>query len=89
MDEAGAAVRMSHEVDAVEDEVVSLMTTYASPGWDRPQLSRSTLRFLDQKSLSVFLSDAGLLVEVQYGDWDCKPLTETSPEIITIARRCE
>ena len=89
VDEVGAAVRMSHEVNAVEGEVVSFTTTYTSPDWDRPQLNRSTLRFLDQKSLSVFLSDAALLVEVQYGDWDRKPLTETSPEIITIARRCE
>ena len=89
VDEAGAVVRMSHEVNAVEGEVVSFTTTYTSPDWDRPQLSRSTLRFLDQKSLSVFLSDAAFLVEVQYGDWDRTPLTETSPEIITIARRCE
>jgi hypothetical protein len=89
VDEAGAAVRMSHEVNVVEGEVVSFTTTYTSPGWDEPKLSRSTLRFLDQKSLSAFLSDAGFLVEVQYGDWDRKPLTETSPEIITIARRSE
>ena len=89
VDEVGAAVRMSHEVNAVEGEFVSFTTTYTSPDWDRPQLSRSTLRFLDQKSLSVFLSDAAFLVEVQYGDWDRTPLTETSPEIITIARRCE
>ena len=89
VDDAGAVVRMAHEVNAVEGEVVSFTTTYTSPSWDRPKLSRSTLRFLDQESLSVFLSDAGFLVEEQYGDWDRKPLTETSPEIITIARRCE
>jgi ubiquinone/menaquinone biosynthesis C-methylase UbiE len=88
VDDAGAVVRMAHEVNVVEGEVVSFTTTYTSPSWDRPQLSRSTLRFLDQESLSVFLSDAGFLVEEQYGDWDRKPLTETSPEIITIARRC-
>jgi ubiquinone/menaquinone biosynthesis C-methylase UbiE len=89
VDDAGAVVRMAHEVNAVEGEVVSFTTTYTSSSWDRPQLSRSTLRFLDQESLSVFLSDAGFLVEEQYGDWDRKPLTDTSPEIITIARRCE
>ena len=88
VDDAGAGVRMAHAVNAVEGEVVSFTTTYTSPSWDRPQLSRITLRFLDQESLSVFLSDAGFLVEEQYGDWDRKPLTETSPEIITIARRC-
>ena len=89
VDDAGAVVRMAHQVNAVEGELVSFTTTYTSPSWDRPKLSRSTLRFLDQESLSVFLSDAGFLVEEQYGDWDRKPLTETSPEIITIARRCE
>jgi ubiquinone/menaquinone biosynthesis C-methylase UbiE len=89
VDDAGAVVRMAHEVNAVEGELVSFTTTYTSPSWDQPKLSRSTLRFLDQESLSVFLSDAGFLVEEQYGDWDRKPLTETSPEIITIARRCE
>jgi ubiquinone/menaquinone biosynthesis C-methylase UbiE len=89
VDDAGAVVRMAHEVNAVEGELVSFTTTYSSPSWDRAKLSRSTLRFLDQESLSVLLSDAGFLVEEQYGDWDRKPLTETSPEIITIARRCE
>ena len=89
VDDAGAVVRMAHEVNAVEGEIVSFTTTYISPSWDQPKLSRSTLRFLDQESLSVFLSDAGFLVEEQYGDWDRKPLTETSSEIITIARRCE
>jgi ubiquinone/menaquinone biosynthesis C-methylase UbiE len=89
VDDAGAVVRMAHEVNAVEGEVVTFTTTYTSPSWDRPKLSRSTLRFLDQESLSVFLSEAGFLVEEQYGDWDRKPLTDTSPEIITIARRCE
>ena len=70
-----------------DDEFVSFTTTYTNPSWDRPQTSRSTLRFLDQKSLSVFLSDAGLLIEEQYGYWDRRPLTQASPEIITIARR--
>jgi len=33
------------------------------------------------------LAQAGLVLEAQFGDWDESPLTETSPEIITIARR--
>jgi SAM-dependent methyltransferase len=89
VDDAGAVVRMAHEVNAVEGELVSFTTTYTSPRWDRPQRSRSTLRFLAQESLSGFLSAAGFWVEEQYGDWDRQPRTETSPEIITIARRCE
>lgn len=89
VDDTGAVVRMSHEVSAVEGEVVSFTTTYSSLAWDRPALSRSTLRFLDRQSLSRVLSAASLSVEAQYGDWDRSPLTDTSPEIITIARRCE
>jgi hypothetical protein len=49
-------------------------------------LGRSTLRFLDADSVSWFLSDAGLAIEEQFGDWDRQPLTDASPEIITIAR---
>jgi hypothetical protein len=68
---------------------VSFTTTFTSSKWDQPKLSRSTLRFLEQETLSVWLSDAGFVVEEQYGDWDRKPLTDTSPEIIMIARRRE
>jgi hypothetical protein len=36
--------------------------------------------------VSKFLSDAGLAIDEQSGDWDRQPLTDMSPEIITIAR---
>jgi ubiquinone/menaquinone biosynthesis C-methylase UbiE len=85
---AGAVVRMAHEVETpVDGNIVSFTITFTSPSWDRPQVSRSTLRFLDADSLSSFLSDAGLAIEEQFGDWDRQPLTDTSPEIITIARQ--
>jgi SAM-dependent methyltransferase len=84
----GAVVRMAHEVDTpVDGNTVSFTATVTSPSWDRPQVSRSTLRFLDADSLSSFLSDAGLAIEEQFGDWDRQPLTDTSTEIITIAAR--
>jgi SAM-dependent methyltransferase len=86
--QGGAILRMAHEVETLVDgDLVSFTTTFTSPGWDRPQVSRSTLRFLDADSLARFLSDADLTIEEQYGDWDRHPLTDTSPEIITIARR--
>lgn len=69
--------------------IVRFTTTYTSPGWDAPELSRSSLRFLDPDALSSFLSDAGLETEVRFGDWAGGPLTDTSPEIITVARRPE
>jgi SAM-dependent methyltransferase len=87
-DASGAAVRMEHDVETpVEGEVVRFTTTFTSPSWDQPQVSRSTLRFLDADSLSAFLSGAGMAIEKQFGDWTRHPLTATRPEIITIARR--
>jgi SAM-dependent methyltransferase len=87
-DASGAVVRMEHEVQTpVEGDVIGFTTTLTSPSWDQPQVSRSTLRFLDADSLSAFLSGAGLAIEEQFGDWTGHPLTDTSPEIITIARR--
>jgi SAM-dependent methyltransferase len=83
----GVVVRMAHEVETpVDGDIVSFTITFTSPSWDRPQVSRSTLRFLDPDSLSSFLSDASLAIEAQFGNWDRQPLTDTSPEIITIAR---
>ena len=88
VDAAGAEVRMAHQVETpVEGDIVSFTVTFSSPAWDRPELSRSTLRFLDADSVSSFLSGAGLAIEEQFGDWDRQPLTDTSLEIITIARR--
>jgi hypothetical protein len=50
-------------------------------------VSHSTLRLLDADSLSSFLSGAGMAIEEQFGDWTRHPLTDTSPEIMTIVRR--
>jgi SAM-dependent methyltransferase len=87
-DADGAVVRIAHEVETpVEGDVVRFTSTFTSSSWDRPQVSWSTLRFLDADSLSSFLSGAGLVIEEQFGDWNGQPLTDASPEIITIARR--
>jgi ubiquinone/menaquinone biosynthesis C-methylase UbiE len=83
----GTVVRIAHEVETpVDGSIVSFTVTYTSSSWDQPQISRSTLRFLDADSLPPFLSDAGLTIEEQFGDWDRQPLRKTSPEVITIAR---
>ena len=84
----GRIVRMVSEVEKpVTGELVSFTTTFTSPSWDRPQISRSTLRFLDLDSLSSFLSDAGMVIEEQFGDWARRILTDASSEIITVAKR--
>lgn len=86
-DPKGAKVRITTQVDTPFDgRTVSFTHTFTSSTWARPQLSQSTLRFLDADLLTSFLTDAGFVIEEQFGDWGRQPLTETSPEIITIAR---
>jgi hypothetical protein len=87
-DASGTAVRMKREVETpVAAGVVRFTHTFTSLRWDRPQVSHSTLRFVDAGSLSFFLAEAHMEIEQQFGDWNGEPLTEMSPEIITIARR--
>ena len=84
----GSMVMMAHKVETpVSGDVVSFTATFSSPSWDRLQVSRSTLRFMDNDSLTGILAGAGLKIEEQFGDWDHQPMTAASPEIITVARR--
>jgi SAM-dependent methyltransferase len=87
VDSAGAVVRKWHEIETVDGDVVTYTTTFTNPSWDRPQILHGRQRFLDLDSLSSFLAAAGLAIGEQFGDWDRQPLTDTSPEIITIAKR--
>jgi hypothetical protein len=38
-------------------------------------------------ALSSMLAGAAMIIDSQFGDWAGEPLTDASPEIITIARR--
>ena len=83
----GDVLRIEDQIDTpVEGELVSFTTTYTVASWERPETSRSTLRFLDADALSGFLAEAGLAVEEVFGDWDRSLLTPASPEIIVSAR---
>jgi len=56
----GQVFRQSHQVELpVTGDLVSFATTYTSPGWQRPRISHSTLRFLGAEALATFLSAAG------------------------------
>ncbi len=83
----GAEVRKWHEIESVDGDIVSYSTTYERVGWDEPVTSQSAQRFYSADDVSAFLSDAGLTIEEQFGHWDRRPFTDTSPEIVTIARR--
>jgi SAM-dependent methyltransferase len=88
VDAAGVPVRVHYQVETpVTGDVVRVGETITSPAWDRPHVEWASLRFLDRDRLAVFLTGAGLTVQQQFGDWDRRPLTATSPEIITLARR--
>lgn len=81
----GNPVRMSHEVKEVTAELVRFRSTWSSPAWSVDRHSESTLRFLGPARLSALLAEAGLAIRQRYGYWDRSPLTDVSPEIITIA----
>ncbi len=86
----GAVVRSAYRVETpVVGGIVHTMSTFTSPAWAGPEVSRGMLRFIDATTLATFLADAGLVVERQYGDWTGVPPTATTPEIITIARKGE
>ncbi|MFE3164658.1 class I SAM-dependent methyltransferase [Streptomyces sp. NPDC059224] len=86
-DADGRAVRVWHEVEgSPAGDRVTFTETYDGSPWPRPQVCRATLRFLGPDALAGFLTDAGLQVAEQHGDWSRGPLTSASPEIITVAR---
>jgi SAM-dependent methyltransferase len=85
-DPAGRPLRLWHEVESVDGDVVTLTETTADPDGRPLRVDRSSLRFLDAGRLAGFLAEAGFAVEAQYGDWQSGPLTGASPEIITIAK---
>jgi SAM-dependent methyltransferase len=83
----GEVARVDYEVQEVKDDIVRLTEALSGQWWDRPQTEHGALRFLDPEALTTLLHGAGFVVDEQFGDWQLGPLTETSEEIITIARR--
>ncbi|MFI1724554.1 class I SAM-dependent methyltransferase [Streptomyces sp. NPDC020489] len=86
-DPEGAVAWMWHEVvEPVRGDRVTFTSTFQGVRWERPQVTTTTLRFLDTWGLESFLAEAGLVVEEQYGDWGRGPVTPESPELVTVAR---
>jgi SAM-dependent methyltransferase len=83
----GDAVQVSYEVLDVIDDVVRLSETLSGEWWHVPQTEVGELRFLSPETLKAFVDDAGFTITDQFGDWHRGPLTHSSEEIITIARR--
>ncbi|MFF5212357.1 class I SAM-dependent methyltransferase [Streptosporangium sp. NPDC000396] len=86
-DTTGRKLRMWHEVESVVGDVVTFTETTTERDGTVLRVDRTSLRFLGVPALATFLTEAGFAIEDQYGDWHRGPVTETSREIITIARR--
>lgn len=85
-DTRGHAVRVWHDVETpLAGGRVTYTETFDHPGWERPRVSRSALRFIGPHALDGFLTEAGFAVHERFGDWGRGPLTPAAPEIITIA----
>ena len=86
VDATGRRVRVSYDVEAVEDDVVTLTETTSSADGTPLRVDRASLRFLDAEELDTFLSDAAFDVEARYGGWRREPLAPESTELVTVAR---
>ncbi|MEU8912696.1 methyltransferase domain-containing protein [Streptomyces nigrescens] len=87
VDAGGRTLRVWHETESVTGDVVTFTGTTAAADGTVLRVDRTSLRFLDVALLDAFLVDAGFGIEARYGTWDGGPVTGTSQEIITIARR--
>jgi SAM-dependent methyltransferase len=86
VDPSGRPVCISHEVESVVGDVVTLTETTSDPDGAPLRVDRASLRFHDVDTLAGSLAEAGFEIEAQYGGWLREPLDPRSPEIITVAR---
>ena len=84
VDPSGRSLRVWHEVEDVSGDVVTLTETTGDSQGTPLRIDRARLRFLSVGALHQCVTRAGLSVVAQYGGWSREPLTEMSPEIITI-----
>jgi hypothetical protein len=82
VDHAGRELRVSHQVESVAGDVVTLTETTATRTGDPLRVDRGSLRFLDVEGIDAFV---GFEVEACYGDWSRGPLTGGSDNIVTVA----
>ncbi|MGP3991919.1 class I SAM-dependent methyltransferase [Streptomyces sp. 3N207] len=87
VDDTGRVLRYWHDVESVVGDVVTISGTVAQLDGTVLRVLSERLRFLNVMALSGFLAEAGFEIEAQFGGWDREPVTGSSREIITIARR--
>ncbi|HEY1485680.1 MAG TPA: class I SAM-dependent methyltransferase [Micromonosporaceae bacterium] len=86
VDPAGRALRVAHEVESVDGDVVTF-TESVWVGGEPARVDKASLRFLAPPTLDAFLAEAGFAIEARYGGWGREPFDDHRPEIITVARR--
>ncbi|HEX5512702.1 MAG TPA: class I SAM-dependent methyltransferase [Actinomycetales bacterium] len=89
VDHEGRALRVSYDVEAVNGDVVALAEATSTPSGEVLRVDRACLRFLGVKQLQAFLAQARFAVEHVYGDWSKGPFSETSRNIVVVARAVE
>ena len=75
------------EVADVTNDVVSYTNHYLFADRDEELLSPLRLRFRTLEELTRTLAGAGFAVEAVYGDWDRRPATRATRELVVVARR--
>jgi SAM-dependent methyltransferase len=86
VDHRGRALEVSHRVESVSGDVVALTETTTTREGETLRVDTGSLRFLDAEGVDGFLCEAGLEVEVRYGDWSRASFAATSDNIVTVAR---
>ncbi|MEU1723907.1 class I SAM-dependent methyltransferase [Nonomuraea sp. NPDC005692] len=87
VDGNGRTLRVSHHVESVVDDVVTLTETTSAQDGTVLRVDRASLRFLDVSKLGAFLHEAGFEIEAQYGGWKHEVVSAASRSIVTIARQ--
>lgn len=83
----GVPVRMEATQPLFDGRLLSFSVAYSSPAWDVLPISHSTLRVFHVDEIAAFLTEAGLAIVEQFGDFERQPLTDSSLEIVTVARQ--
>jgi SAM-dependent methyltransferase len=86
-DRTAGRVDMWSEVHDVRDGIVSYTIHYAFVATGEEVVSPIKLRFRSEEELTESLRGAGFTVERVYGDWDRRPASSTSRELIVVAAR--
>lgn len=82
-------VHVAREIEAFEDDTLTLLETYSFDDGDEVLVSRSRLRFMPLISIERLAATADLRICTVAGDWNGGPLNEESPEVIVQLMKCE